>query len=80
MNCGLTHEYTIKEISEKIKKIVEFEGKVIFDSTKPEGVKRRAMDSSKFNELIQFDNRTSLEEGLSEIYECYLEEINEKNK
>jgi len=72
LNCGLGDEYTIKEIAETIKEVVGFKGEIEFDSTRPEGVKRRAMNSEKFNKLIHFGDRTSLEKGLKETYEYFL--------
>lgn len=75
LNCGLNDEFSIKELAETIKKIVGFSGEIIFDTTKPEGVKRRAIDSSKFQKLINFKEKTSLEEGLKEMYEYYLRNL-----
>jgi len=76
LNCGFNDEFSIKDIAEKIKKITGFTGKLIFDKTKPEGIKRRVMNSEKFQKLIKLQNRTPIEEGLKEMYKYYLKKVN----
>lgn len=75
LNCGLNDKHSIREIALEIKKIVGFNGEIKFDHTKPEGIKKRTIDSSKFNELIKLKKRTPLSEGLREVYEGYLKII-----
>jgi GDP-L-fucose synthase len=75
LNCGLGDEFFISEIAEKVKKIIKFEGKIIFDFTKLEGVKRRAMNSTRFKKLIKFNNKTNLETGIQDMYNYYLNNL-----
>lgn len=72
LNCGVGGEFSISKLAEEIKKVTQFNGKIIFDLTKPEGVKRRAMNSDRFRKLIKIKNKTNLEDGLKEMYNYYL--------
>ncbi len=68
INVGSQSELTIKELAEIVAKVVGFEGKIIWDSTKPDGTPRKLMDSSK---LYNMGWRASitLEEGIKRTYE-----------
>ena len=54
-----------------IKKIVGFEGNIIFDKTKPDGTYLKRLDTSKINEMGWFAN-IQLENGLKMTYEWAL--------
>ena len=47
INVGSTNEYTIKEVAETIADIMNFQGKIIWDETKPKGQHRKPSDNSK---------------------------------
>ena len=55
-----------------IKKIVGYNGKILWDSSKPDGTPRKLMDSSKINKL-GFSPKISLEQGIIKTYKWYLE-------
>lgn len=74
-NLGTGIDYSIKEISGIISKIVGFEGEVEWDTTKPDGTPRKLLESKKFNQL-GWRSQTALEEGLLKTYNWFLE--NEK--
>jgi GDP-L-fucose synthase len=67
LNIGTNEEISIKELSNKIKKISKFKGKIIFDKNKPDGQKRRVLDSTKIKKM-GWKNKISLDAGLSQIY------------
>lgn len=70
---------SIKEIAEKV---VEISGKdinIVYDTTKPEGDKARSADWSKAKEVLGWEPKVSLEEGLREQYEWVKAQI-EKQK
>lgn len=67
LNIGTNEEISIKELSNKIKKISKFKGKIIFDKNKPDGQKRRVLDSNKIKKM-GWKNKISLDAGLSQIY------------
>lgn len=51
INVGNTHEYTIKEVAETIMKVMKYEGKIIWDESKPKGQFRKPSDNSKLLNL-----------------------------
>jgi GDP-L-fucose synthase len=70
INVGSGIECTIKELAETIAKVSEFKGKLIFDSSKPDGTQRKLMDVSKLK-VLGWQHSISLENGLAETYTWY---------
>lgn len=73
-NVGSEEELTIKELSNIIKRIVGFEGKVIWDSSKPNGTPRKIMNSSKIKKL-GWKPQISLELGIKKTYKWYVNNL-----
>ena len=73
INIGTGKEISIKELAETIKKIVGFEGDLVFNASKPDGTMRKLTDSSKL-EGLGWKYKMELEEGIERMYEWYLEE------
>lgn len=71
LNIGSGYEISILELAEIIKKTVGFNGKIIFDKSKPDGTPRKLVDSSKINK-IGWDSIYPFEEALSITYASYL--------
>ena len=65
VNVGTSHEITIRELVELIAKLTGYEGKVVWDTTKPDGQPRRKLDTTKAAQLFDFEADTGLEEGLT---------------
>lgn len=74
-NVGSNKEISIKNLAEIIKETVLFEGKINWDSTKPDGTPRKLMNSSKLNSLGWHSN-IELNEGIKNTYNWFLENIN----
>lgn len=72
INMGTGTEISILELSQTIKRIVGYEGKIICDSSKPDGMMRRMVDSRKINEL-GWHAKTDMETGLRQVYRWYQE-------
>jgi GDP-L-fucose synthase len=51
VNIGYGKDYSIKEIAEKLSKIFNFNGKIFYDKTKPDGVKRKNLDNKLISKL-----------------------------
>ncbi len=73
INIGTGKEISIKHLAETIKKIVGFEGELVFNSSKPDGTMRKLTDSSKL-EGLGWKYKVELEEGIGRMYQWYLEE------
>jgi GDP-L-fucose synthase len=71
INVGTGEEVSILELAKVIAEIVGYEGKITFDSTKPDGTPRKLMDSSRLHAL-GYKHRVSLREGVKLTYEDYL--------
>jgi GDP-L-fucose synthase len=65
INVGTGIDISIKELAMTIKKIVGFEGELIFDGTKPDGTPKKLLDVSKINNL-GWKHEKTLEEGIHE--------------
>lgn len=72
INIGTGEEVSMLELAEIIKKIIGYEGQILTDPTKPDGMLRRLCDSSKIHE-IGWKSIKSLEMGLRELYNSYLQ-------
>ena len=69
INVGNTQEYSIKEVAEMIAEIVGFDGKIVWDTSKPMGQHRKPSDNSKLIELgWKQENYTDLKKSLTETY------------
>lgn len=75
INIGSGEEVTIKKFSEMVKRIVNFNGKIIFDKTKPDGVYRKLLNLKKIHDL-GWRAKTTLENGLKRYYKWYVENYN----
>ena len=71
VNAGTGKEITIKELSELIARIVGYEGRIVWDTSKPNGTPRKLLDVSKAAKL-GWKYHTELEEGLRLSYQDFL--------
>ena len=79
INIGSGIDCTIKELTELISQVVGYSGKIKWDSSKPDGTKRKLMDVSRINNL-GWSSKFSLEDGISKTYEWFLENLNDFRK
>jgi len=71
VNIGSDSEVSIKELAELVQKTVGFQGRLEFDTTKPDGTPRKRLDCHKLNEL-GWTAKTELKNGLKLAYEDFL--------
>ncbi|MDA1091143.1 MAG: GDP-L-fucose synthase [Proteobacteria bacterium] len=72
INVGLGKELSIREVAETIVRVVGFEGELVFDTKKPDGMPRKLLDASRLSKLGQ-SSATGLEDGLNRTYAWFLE-------
>ena len=77
LNIGSGKAVTIKKLVETLSSFIDF--KYEFDSSKSSGWPKRLMDISLAREMIGYNPRTSLEEGLKETWNWFLDNQNEHN-
>ena len=71
LNVGSGQEVTIADFAKLIAEIVDYKGKLIFDTSRPDGTPRKLLDSSKLLEM-GWRPRTLLREGLEQTYSEFL--------
>jgi GDP-L-fucose synthase len=73
VNLGSGFEISIKDLAEKIAKMTGFEGDFVWDTSKPNGQPRRALDISRAKEKFGFEARVDFDEGLQKTIDWYVE-------
>ena len=72
VNLGSAYEISIKDLLETIVRLTGFRGKIVWDTTKPNGQPRRKLDVSRARKEFGFKAKVNLEEGLKKAIEWYL--------
>ncbi len=72
INVGVGKDISISELAGMIKEIVEFEGNMIFDTTKPDGMPKKLLDSSKMTNL-GWKPKISIGDGIRQTYDWCVE-------
>ena len=71
VNIGVGCDLTIREIADVAMQVVGFTGKIVYDSTKPDGSPQKLLDVSKLKQL-GWTAKTNLEEGATKAYADFL--------
>ena len=71
INIGMGKTTSIRELAEKIRQVVGYEGEIRYDTSKPDGMPRRLLDSTNITEL-GWKPCISLEDGLEKTYAWFL--------
>ncbi|TPV99835.1 MAG: GDP-L-fucose synthase [Beijerinckiaceae bacterium] len=72
INCGAGSDISIRQLAELIGRVTGFEGKLVFDTSKPDGTPRKLMDSSRLRAL-GWRPKTSLDDGIREVYRWFVQ-------
>lgn len=73
VNLGSHHEVTIKELVSILKKLLQFDGEINWDTTKPDGQPRRKLDTTNARIHFGFESHTNFEVGLKKTIDWYLQ-------
>ena len=71
VNAGTGKEISIRGLTELVARIVGYEGRILWDTTRPNGTPRKLLDVSKATRL-GWQAHTSLEEGIRLTYDDFL--------
>ncbi|HNR42444.1 MAG TPA: GDP-L-fucose synthase [Bacteroidales bacterium] len=71
LNIGTGEEFSIKDLTYKIKALTGFTGEIVFDTSKPDGTMRKTIDITALTGL-GYKYRIPLDEGLKDTYSMYL--------
>ena len=75
VNLGAGVEISIKDLVELIARLTGFEGKIIWDASKPDGQPRRRLDTTRAREVFRLRAGTSFETGLRRTVEWYRQRV-----
>jgi GDP-L-fucose synthase len=76
LNVGTGTDITITGLAKVIKEVVDYKGKIRFDVSKPDGIKRKLLDVSRLNEL-GWSYKTNLRDGCITTYDWFLKNFSE---
>jgi GDP-L-fucose synthase len=76
LNVGIGRDITIAELAQTVKRVVGFDGDIVWDTSKPDGTPRKVLDISRITAL-GWQARTDLETGLARTYDWYLRHLDE---
>jgi len=71
INVGCGHDLTIQEVAQAIAQTVGYQGRITFDTSKPDGTPRKLMDSARLNAL-GWQAQVGLASGLQSAYQDFL--------
>ena len=71
VNLGASREISIRELAELIAEVTGYDGRIVWDETKPNGQLRRSVDGGRARELFGFEARTRLRDGIERTVAWY---------
>lgn len=71
VNLGSGYEISIKDLTEMVAKLTNFQGKIVWQTDKPNGQPRRGLDVSRAKELFNWSAQVSFEEGMKRTIEWF---------
>jgi GDP-L-fucose synthase len=74
INVGTGEDISIAELAQIIARVTGFKGRIVFDTSRPDGTPRKLLDISRIRAL-GWQPRVTLEEGLARAYRWYLENL-----
>ncbi len=74
INVGLGDDMPIRELAETVAAVVGFEGEIEWDSSKPDGMPRKLLDTTRINEL-GWHPQIKLRDGVADTYAWYVENV-----
>ena len=76
VNIGWGEDVTIKELAELILSVIDYTGRLHFDTTKPDGTPRKLLDVTRLTEL-GWRPKISLKRGIEDTYAWFTEHLSE---
>jgi GDP-L-fucose synthase len=73
VNIGSGHEISIKDLAETVKGLIGFQGKLVWDVSKPDGQPRRSLDTRLAKKYFDFEAHTDLLTGLQKTIKWYVD-------
>jgi len=74
INIGVGHDLSIQALAQLIKRVVGFNGDILFDSTKPDGTVQKLLDVTRINSL-GWQASIPLHRGIEDLYQWYVNQL-----
>jgi GDP-L-fucose synthase len=74
LNIGSGQEITVKELAEKVAKVVKYDGEILWDTSKPDGQLRKRLDTTRQKQILGDIELTPLEVGIQKTVDWCLQE------
>ena len=71
VNIGVGEDITIRELAERVSKVVGYQGELVFDASKPDGTPQKLLDVTHLNGL-GWHAKTILDEGIAHAYQDFI--------
>jgi len=75
LNLGFGRDYSVKDYYHAALQVIGYEAELRYDHSKPEGMRRKLMDSSLAREVAGWNPQTDIEKGIEMSYKWYLQEL-----
>jgi GDP-L-fucose synthase len=76
INIGTGEDVTIRELAETVARVLGFDGKLVFDTSKPDGTPRKLMDVTRLHSL-GWRHSVELEDGIRLTWDAVREQLTE---
>ena len=73
-NLGIGEDLSIKELVSIISKVTDFNGEIIWNTNRPDGMEQKLLDVSKIHSL-GWKHKVDLEEGVRQTYKWYIDNL-----
>jgi GDP-L-fucose synthase len=74
LNIGCGTDVSIRELAEIVAKVIQFDGEINWDTSKPDGMPRKLLDTTRVNQLGWFPT-IELEEGILSTYNWFKDQL-----
>jgi GDP-L-fucose synthase len=71
INIGVGKGITIRELAEMIQRLVGYQGRIVYDTSKPNGARAKVMNVERMRERLQWEPTTRLEDGIRTTIDWY---------
>ena len=75
INIGIGEDITIKDLANLVKDVVDYDGKILWNVSYPDGTPQKLLDVNKLHRLGWY-HKTNLEEGIRKTYKWFVENYN----
>ena len=80
LNIAVGRGYTIAELADVIQEIAGYEGRIVYDTTKPDGALRKTGDIIKMKAVLDWEPPTPLEEGIRKTLDWFVDHLEEATR